>query len=94
MLDSETFSLHQSDIRTPLFSVDLLKKYALLALHVIAEEGRDPGLGGCPKVQSGKVKAKLGRRMKVRLLAPLVKAMSAIQMRANDKSWPSVPAKC
>ena len=44
----------------PLFSADVLKKCALIALHVIAEEGRDgdgchvPGLGDewkvdCPK---------------------------------------------
>ena len=58
---SETFSpFFNADIRTSLFSADVLKKCALLALHVIAEEGRDgdgchvPGLGdewkmGCPK---------------------------------------------
>ena len=45
---------------SPFFSADALKKCALIALHVIAEEGRDsdgchvPGLGdewkmGCPK---------------------------------------------
>ena len=45
--------------RTPLFSADVLKECSLIALHVIAEEGRDgdgchvPGLGdewkmGCP----------------------------------------------
>ena len=49
-----------ADIRTPFFSADVLKKCALLALHLVAEEGRDgdgfqvPGLGdewkmGCPK---------------------------------------------
>ena len=43
--------LFNADICTPLFSADLLKKCALLALHIIAEEGRDgdgfqvPGLG-------------------------------------------------
>ena len=47
----------------PLFSADVLKKCALLALHVIVEEGRDgdgchvPGLGdewkmGCPMWES------------------------------------------
>ena len=59
---SETFSpFFNADIRTPLFSADVLKKCALIALHLIAEEGRGgedgchaPGLGdewkmGCPK---------------------------------------------
>ena len=48
----ETFSpFFNDDIRTPLFSADVLKKRALVALHLIAEEGRDgdgchvPGLG-------------------------------------------------
>ena len=30
-----------ADVRTSLFSADVLKKCALLALHTIAEEGRD-----------------------------------------------------
>ena len=30
-----------ADIRTPLFSADVLKKCALLVLHIIAEGGRD-----------------------------------------------------
>ena len=59
--DSETFSpFISSDIRTPLFSADVLKQCAPLALHIIAQEGRDgdgfqvPELGdewkmGCPK---------------------------------------------
>ena len=49
---SETFSpFFNADIRTSLFSAGFLKKCALIALHVIAEEGRDgdgchvPGLG-------------------------------------------------
>ena len=49
---SETFSpFINDDIRTSLFSDDVLKKCALLALHLIVEEGRDgdgcyaPGLG-------------------------------------------------
>ena len=59
---SETYSSFvNADIRTSLFSADVLKKCALIALHVIAEEGRvgedgchAPGLGdegkvGCPK---------------------------------------------
>ena len=58
---NDTFSpFFNADIRTPLFSADVLKKCALIALHVIAEEGRDgdachvPGLGEewimqCPK---------------------------------------------
>ena len=60
-LGSRTFSpFFDADIRTPVFSADFLKKCALMALHAIAEEGRDgdgchvPGLGdewkmGCPK---------------------------------------------
>ena len=60
--DSETFSpFFNADIRAPLFSADVLKKCALIALPVVAEEGRDgevgcraPGLGdgwkmGCPR---------------------------------------------
>ena len=40
--DSETFSpFMNSDIRTPFYSADDLKMCALLALHIIAEEGRD-----------------------------------------------------
>ena len=59
---SGTFSpLFNADICSSLFSADVLKKCALIALHMIAEEGRDeevgccaPGLGdewkmGCPK---------------------------------------------
>ena len=57
---SETFSpFFNADICTPLFSADVSKKCALLALHLVAEEGRDgdgchaPGTGdewemGCP----------------------------------------------
>ena len=38
----ETFSpFFNADIRTTLFSADVLKKCALIALHLIAEEGRD-----------------------------------------------------
>ena len=50
--DSVTFSpFFNADIRTPLIFADVLKKCALIALHLIAEEGRDgegchvPGLG-------------------------------------------------
>ena len=58
---SETFSpFFNADIRPSLFSADVLKKCALIVLHVTAEEGRDgdgchvPGLGdewkmSCPK---------------------------------------------
>ena len=36
----ETFSpFFNADIRTPCFSADVLKKCALIALHIIAEEG-------------------------------------------------------
>ena len=50
--DSETFSFFiNADIRTFLFSADVLQKCALLSLHLIAEERRNgegchvPGLG-------------------------------------------------
>ena len=70
-----------------LFSADVLKKCALLALHVIAQEGRDgdgchvPGLGDEWKMelhqcaQCGRVKAKLGRTTNVCPLEALVKAV-------------------
>ena len=47
MPGSETFSpFINADIRVPFFfSADVLKKCALLSLHLIAEEGR--GAGGC-----------------------------------------------
>ena len=58
--DGQTFSAFIiADIRTPFFSADVLSKCAFVALHIIAEEGRNgevchvPGLGdewemGCP----------------------------------------------
>ena len=62
VLGSETLTpFLNADIRTPLLSADVHKKCALIALHLIAEEGRDGkdgghavGLGdgwkmGCPK---------------------------------------------
>ena len=62
MPGSETLSpFFNADIRTPLFSADVLEKCACVALHLIAEEGRGgedgchaPGLGdewkmGCPQ---------------------------------------------
>ena len=61
VLGTETFSpFFNADIRSSLFFADVLKKCALVAMHVIAEEGRGgdgchvPGLGdewkmGCPK---------------------------------------------
>ena len=79
----ETFSpLFNADICTTRFSADVFKKCALFALHKIAEEGRDgfwvdEKKMGCPKSPTWEVKAKLGRRMKMRLLRPLVKAMCA-----------------
>ena len=55
---------------------------------MMAEEGDGDGFQvpclvsewkmGCPKSQCGRVKAKLGRRMKMRLVPPLVKAMCAM----------------
>ena len=87
----ETFSpfFNADTCISPLFSADVLKKCALIALHMMAEGGRDkdgfqvPGLGAnggwvVQTVQCGRVKAKLGRRMKMRLLPPLVKAMCAM----------------
>ena len=89
--NSETFSpFINADIRTPLFSADALKKCALIALHVTAEEGRYgdgfqvPELGGkngkwaAQRVQSGRVKAKLGRKTKVCLPPHLTKATRAM----------------
>ena len=35
-----------ADIRTPFFSADVLEKWALIAVHVVAEEGRG-GESGC-----------------------------------------------
>ena len=62
MPGGETFSpFFAVDIRTSLFSADVLEKCALVALQVIAEEGRDEEVGrhapdlkdewkvGCPK---------------------------------------------
>ena len=93
---SETFSpFFNADIRTTLFSADVLNKCALTALHVIAEEGRDgdgchvPGFGvrmenGLPKrVQCGSVKAKLSRKTKMRPPAALDKAMCATMRRGT-----------
>ena len=74
----------------PFFSADVLKECALIALHLIAEEGRDgengchaPGLvrrlesGAAQRVQCERVKANLGRKTKVCLLVALEKAMRA-----------------
>ena len=73
----ETFSpFFNANIPTSLFSADVLKKCALFALHVIAEEGRDGD--GCHvrwsgrRMESGlskesnvgKVRAKLGQKTK------------------------------
>ena len=47
MPGSETFSpFLNADIRIPFFSGDVLKKFALIALHSIAEKGRG-GENGC-----------------------------------------------
>ena len=51
--DGETFSpFISSVIRSPSFSADVLKKCALIAQHLIAEEGRD-GEDGGPVWESG-----------------------------------------
>ena len=59
-----------ADIRTPFSSADVLKKCALIALHLIAEKGRG-GEDGChapdlgvQRVQCGKVRAKPGQKTK------------------------------
>ena len=76
---SETFSLFfNADIRTP--SGDVLKKCALITLHVIAK--KEESLGdewkmGCQRAQCGRAKAKLGQKTKVCPLVALVKAMCA-----------------
>ena len=66
---SETFStFFNADIRTLLFSPDVLKKCALIALYVIEEQGRDGDgchVSGLLRAQCGRVKAKLGRKTKV-----------------------------
>ena len=84
MPDIETFSpFFSADIRTPFFSADVLKKCALVGMHLIAEEERGgKGVGqtldlgdvwrNAQRVQCGRVKAKLGRKTKV---LALVKAM-------------------
>ena len=87
--NSETFSTFiNPGIRTPLFSAAVLKKCALLALHLIAEEeetemdvmpliwGKNGKLAA-ERVQCERVKAKLGRKTKVCSLAAFVKAMCA-----------------
>ena len=49
---SENFSpFPNADIRAPFFAADVLKKCALLALHLIAEEGRNGE--GCHASWSG-----------------------------------------
>ena len=64
------------------FSSDLLKKCALVALHVMAEEGsRAPGLGtngkwAAQKVHCGRVKANRGRKTKVCLLVALERGVA------------------
>ena len=100
MPGSETLSpFFNADIRTSLFSADVLEKCACVALHLIAEEGRGgedgchaPGLGdewkmGCPQSSiCGGVKAKLGRKTNVCLPVALEKAMCAT-MRCTSLGW-------
>ena len=68
--------------RTSLFSADILKKCALVALHLIAEEGGDgedgchaPGLETSGKLAAHRVQTNLGRKPKVCLPVALEKAM-------------------
>ena len=74
-LVGETFSpFLDADIRTSFFSAEVLKKCALVALHIITEEGEGgedgchaPDLGASGKwatqrVQCGRVRAKLGQK--------------------------------
>ena len=71
MPGSETFSpFFAADIRTPFFSADVLKKFALIVMHLTAEEvGRvvvilliqeTRGDTVAQRVQYGKVRMKLG----------------------------------
>ena len=89
--NSETFSpFTNPDIRTLLFSADVLKKCALIALHVIGGRRKrlemdfkppscwKNGKWAAQRVQSGRVKAKLGRKTKVCLPPHLVKATCAM----------------
>ena len=91
--DGENFSpFVNADICTHLFSADVVKKCALIALHLIAEEGRDgedgchaPGRGdewkvGCPQNPMWRVKAKCGLKTEMRPPVALVKAMCALHV--------------
>ena len=83
--NSETFSFFF--INPGIRSADVLKKCALIALRVITEEGRDGdfkfpsweknGKWAARRVQSGRVKTKLGRNTKVCLPPHLTKAVCA-----------------
>ena len=87
-----------------LCSADVLKKWALIALHLLAEEGRGgadgchaPGLGGDWKVggqrvQCGRGKAKLCRKTKVCPQVALVKAMCAM-MRCTSSGCMGLVAR-
>ena len=70
-----------ADIRAPLFSADVLKKCALkkeeTEMDFKSLVWGTNGRWAAQRVQRGRVKAKLGRRMKMRPPAPLVKAMRA-----------------
>ena len=71
----ETFSpFLNADIRTSLFSADVLKKCALIIgfAHIIAEEGKG-GEDGCQA--PGKVRVKLGQKMKACFQVSLEEAM-------------------
>ena len=72
----------------PLFSADVLKKCALIALHLTAEEEAEKmdvmllisGMNGnwaVQRVQCGKMRAKLGQKTKACLQVTLEKAMCA-----------------
>ena len=59
MLGSDTvIPFLNADIRTPFFSADVLKKCALIALHLIAEEGRG-GEDGCHAPGLGRMENEL-----------------------------------
>ena len=98
--DLATMPVFAADIHTPFFfCADVLKKCALMALHlIIAEEGKDsesgcriPDLGdtwrlGCPqrRVQCGKVKVKHGLKTKAFLQVILERTMCATMRCASS----------
>ena len=82
MPGSEPFSaFFAADIRAPFFSADVLKKCALVGMHVMAAEGRVEsktcGDMVAQRVQFGKVRMKLGLTTKASHRVSLAKTMCA-----------------